>query len=379
MAGSASLLPRLLQYAQERVASARAEILSNLRAKTELPLVLDVALPGAAYFSVAAGGLCDVLNLLGDDVVKVDRFVGASGGACSLFLILANDKRGAREQTATPAALCPSADLLLQSYLEYAESEGSGTVQRSFNAFWQAVAGVSSFWEDKYRALLSQEPAWTAIRSRGFCAVAARPLRQQLFGAAPCDASSYRAKGDNYIFHNFAEREEAVQAFVATGEATAKGFTKGIQILSRDQKFSAGPVEKEPSASAYSLPASFCDGGRPAIFDVLHHNRSPSGYLYYNTWFENASEAAFCTAESIEHLYKRGVDRTIDCLLSESLASPVQGKAGKDSMVLALPGADPVAEMAKIGVKTPLYGGSFVNLTASEVREQKALDRKSVV
>ena len=203
--------------------------------------------------------------------------------------------------------------------------------------------------------------------------MAARPLRQQLFGAAPCDASSYRAKGDNYIFHNFAEREEAVQAFVATGEATAKGFTKGIQILSRDQKFSAGPVEKEPSASAYSLPASFCDGGRPAIFDVLHHNRSPSGYLYYNTWFENASEAAFCTAESIEHLYKRGVDRTIDCLLSESLASPVQGKAGKDSMVLALPGADPVAEMAKIGVKTPLYGGSFVNLTASEVREQKAL------
>ena len=130
------------------MASTRAEILSNLRAKTELPLVLDVALPGAAYFSVAAGGLCDVLNLLGEDVVKVDRFVGASGGACSLFLILANDKREAREQTATPAALCPSADLLLQSYLEYAESEGSGTVQRSFNAFWQAVAGVSSFWED---------------------------------------------------------------------------------------------------------------------------------------------------------------------------------------------------------------------------------------
>ena len=35
-------------------------------------------------------------------------------------------------------------------------------------------------------------------------------------------------------------------------------------------------------------------------------------------------------------------------------------KNRKDSMVLALAGADPVAEMAKIGAKTSLYLGSPV-------------------
>ena len=238
MSGAAALISRLQQYAQERVAGARATILTNLEKATGLPVVMDVALPGAAYFSVAAGGLCDVLNLLGDDIVKVDRFVGASGGACSLFLILANDKRGATQQDAAPAGRCPSADLLLQSYLEYAESEGSSGLQRSLSAFWQAVGGVSSFWEEKYRALLSEEPAWSAVRARGFCAVAARPLRQQMFGAARDSGAVYHAVGDNYIFHNFVEKEEAVQAFVATGEATAKGFTRGIRVLAGEPRLS---------------------------------------------------------------------------------------------------------------------------------------------
>ena len=291
-------------------------------------------------------------------------------------MILANDKRAPSDQHAAPAGRCPSADLLLESYLEYAKSEGSSGVQRSLSAFWQALAGVSSFWEDKYRSLLTNEAAWAAVRSRGFCAIASRPIRQQIFGAAPSDAV-YHAVGDNYILHNFSEKEEAVQAFVATGEATAKGFTKGIAILGSDRSFAVvGPQAGRPS-QLRSLPASFCDGGRPANFDALHDHASPNAFLYYNTWFENASEAAFCTPESIEHLYKRGVDRTIDCLLSESFASPtpgtlntVAGKAAKDSIVLALAGADLAQETGKINAKSPLYGGSFVNLAGSEIREQ---------
>ena len=373
MSAMTELIPRVRQYARERVATSKAAILSNLRRATEAPLVVDVALPGAAYFSVAAGGLCDVLHMLGDEVVKVDRLVGASGGACSLFLILANERRGQADHEAAPG-LCPSSELLLQSYLEYAQSEGSSTGRRSLNALWQAVAGVSSFWEEKYRELLREETAWTAVRLRGFCAVAARPLRQQIFGAPPRDGI-YHAVGDNYILHNFVEREEAVQAFVATGEATGKGFTVGIKVLASDPKFAV-----EQQEQSLSLPASFCDGGRPVSFDVLRDGKSPNALLYYSTWFESASEAGFCTPESIEHLYRRGVDRAIECLLSESLASPApgvpntsDGKPAKDSMVLALAGTDFALEMAKISVKTPLYGGSFVNLAANKIKEQRSL------
>ena len=40
--------------------------------------------------------------------------------------------------------------------------------------------------------------------------------------ASPQDR--FHCKKDNYIMHSFADRNEAVQSFVATGEATFKGF-----------------------------------------------------------------------------------------------------------------------------------------------------------
>ena len=82
-------IARLRAYARDRVEQNHARIVANLH-RHGVPLVLDVAPPGAGYFFVAAGGLAEVLHLLGDDCVKVDRFIGVSGGACSLFLILAN-------------------------------------------------------------------------------------------------------------------------------------------------------------------------------------------------------------------------------------------------------------------------------------------------
>ncbi|CAJ1450966.1 unnamed protein product [Effrenium voratum] len=88
---TAEFISQLRRYAEEAVNAARADLEVNLRRHTSQgPMVLDVALPGAAYFSVAAGGMADVLHFL-RRFVQVDRFVGASGGACSLFLILAND------------------------------------------------------------------------------------------------------------------------------------------------------------------------------------------------------------------------------------------------------------------------------------------------
>ena len=219
---SAEFIRQLRRYAQDAVHSLRAELVESLAQHTgnfaNGPLVVDVALPGAAYFSVAAGGLADVLHFLGDHV-HVDRFVGASGGACSLFLILANER--SMSGTAGP---CPDAEELLRSYLMYGESEGTGNWQRSWNACRQVFSGVSNFWEKRYEELLQDERAWTAVRHHAFCAVSARPIRQNLFGAPSESESLFHCKTDNYIMHSFSNRSEAVQSFVATGEATIKGF-----------------------------------------------------------------------------------------------------------------------------------------------------------
>jgi hypothetical protein len=221
---SAEFISQLRRYAQDAVQSVRAELVESLAQHSgnfaNGPLVLDVALPGAAYFSVAAGGLADVLHFMGDHV-HVDRFIGASGGACSLFLILANE-RSQRSMSGTGP--CPDAEELLRSYLMYGESEGTGNWQRSWNACRQVFSGVSNFWEKRYEELLQDERAWTAVRHRAFCAVSARPIRQNLFGAPSESESLFHCKTDNYIMHSFSNRHEAVQSFVATGEATIKGF-----------------------------------------------------------------------------------------------------------------------------------------------------------
>ena len=219
----AEFIAQLRRYAHEAVLSAKAEIVANLSQHTANfangPLMLDVAFPGAAYFSVAAGGVADVLHLLGEHV-HVDRFIGASGGACSLFLILANDK----SVHSGSAGVCANAEELIRSYLLYAESEGSGNWQRSWNACRQMFGGVSTFWERRYEELLQDERSWTAVRHRAFCAVSARPIRQNIFGPPSESQDQFHCTRDNYIMHSFANRNEAVQSFVATGEATFKGF-----------------------------------------------------------------------------------------------------------------------------------------------------------
>lgn len=218
----AEFILRLRRYAQDAVNAVKPDLVANLAQHTGNfatgPLVLDVALPGAAYFSVAAGGLADVLHFMGEHL-HVDRFIGASGGACSLFLILANEK-SVQPGIAGP---CPNAEELIRSYLLYAESEGTGYWLRSWNACRQMFSGVSNFWERRYEELLEDERAWTAIQHRAFCAVSARPIRQNLFGPPSARDNLFHCRRDNYIMHSFASRSEAVQSFVATGEATVPG------------------------------------------------------------------------------------------------------------------------------------------------------------
>jgi len=375
----AEFIAQLRRYAHEAVLSVKAEIVANLSQHTANfangPLMLDVAFPGAAYFSVAAGGVADVLHLLGEHV-HVDRFIGASGGACSLFLILANDK----SVHSGSAGVCPNAEELIRSYLLYAESEGSGNWQRSWNACRQMFGGVSTFWERRYEELLQDERSWTAVRHRAFCAVSARPIRQNIFGPPSESQDRFHCKKDNYIMHSFADRNEAVQSFVATGEATFKGFVTGIPIT-RDVAWD--PINQDEaspqmtaSRSQVKLPSSFCDGGHPVAFDSFlcpqnAAERQKNFLLYYATWFENTSDCLLCSPESIERLYKRGVDRTIACLLSPSLMA--QGSIAdskKDSMIIIASDANLEEEVCKIGKPGILSGGTFVDLSRHELRQQ---------
>merc|ERR1712048_1262922 len=105
--------------------------------------------------------------------------------------------------------------------------------------------------------------------------------------------------------------------------------------------------------------------------------------LYYHTFFdENQSDALFVSPESIERMFRKGVDKTIECLCSPQLVSPepatlgaaasapaANTKPSAEKMVILLPGLDPVPELAKIGKETSLTNGAFVSLERGEVFE----------
>jgi hypothetical protein len=455
MENNEALVGQLREYARQQVSANRDNIEANLRGK-DLPLVLDVALPGAGFFSVAAGGLAEVLHLLGPDIIQVDRFIGASGGACSLFLIVANalSSQSARstsddarqcdidsfwpgltdcfkgqphedvESTASSKSFtspssnkldwisrqgsgrqCPDSSLLLRSYLEYGESEGAGSFARGLSSIKQGFSGISAFWEVKYRQLLQDEKAFNAIRESAFVAICAKPMASMLRNKATkaqvaltearlakdSDApSSFEAMSDNYVFHNFSNREQAVQSFVASGEATYKGMANGINVLHACEGDVPAPQvacmrildESGKKCSApLALPTHYCDGGAPVCFRRLPSssppsrsgagNKSKNGFLFYHTFYSNPQDGFIVTPQSVERLFKQAVDRTIDCLLCEKLYSPQPGCwSASDKMVIVLPDSDPMTDLAKIGKgDVGKKDGIFVNLRTGDMFE----------
>ena len=115
---------------------------------------VDFIFPGAAYFSVACGGFWDVLTARGHAAASA---AGASGGACSAFLLLAG-----------------GCDLLIMGYLLYARHQGASTAMRLASVAVQAVR-VTPFWGRLYRHVLdSSEDAWEAVQARAYVAVASR-------------------------------------------------------------------------------------------------------------------------------------------------------------------------------------------------------------
>lgn len=293
---------------------------------------VDFAFPGAAYFSVACGGFWDILERR----MTVRSSSGASGGACSSFMLLAG-----------------GCNMLLVGYVLYARHQGTTTAGRLFSSAIQLVR-VTSFWEKLYRHVLAaSEAAWEAVREKGFVAVASSPLRLGLFGEgsllAKRPAGQYRAARDSFIFHNFEHREEAVQAYVATGEATLSGFSTGVQIIGDASGFVA-------AGESWSVPMSYCDGGSPAARPTEH-----AEYIaYFHTFFDgHASDAAICTPASIERLYKAGVDVAVSLLQSPDGVGSLQCK---EKAVLVDRRRPLPQQLSKINRGSDLQQGVFVDV-----------------
>jgi hypothetical protein len=171
---------------------------------------------GAGYNSVSCGGAFEALCLLeraprGEGSFTVGRLMGASGGACSTLLCLADDAN--------------SNGTLLAAYPVYARWSASASKLERAGEGWRAWAG----WPLMYTALL--DPDWQGARtfdrdcSRGFVAVA---------------AGRWLFQWDNWVLHNFKTREQCVQAYTASGEASGFGALSGHTIAGLKGMLGAG-------------------------------------------------------------------------------------------------------------------------------------------
>jgi len=362
--------------------------------------------------------------------------------------------------------------LLLHCYLQYGMTQGNHKAQRLFRGFMQTF-GVTDFWEKKYRELLEQETSWLAIRERAFCAVSTRPIartfKKKSSGANTTQAEFHTAS-DNFLFHDFSNREQVVKAFVATGEATAKGFLKGIDVVDAGrseananwrQPFTLLGSSRSSASESVSatvlgqvnLPKTFCDGGSAFAFPLLPGSspttlsgektrlvertirthvpkdnekaakgcsagcaklcwsgdksrrgdsasddkssgqgsasgvpeddsrnahapalgdKSRNGFIYYHTFFnEHMADCFFLTAASVERLFKKGVDTTIECLMNPDLMAPASSTTSKTSsekVFILLPGSHHAPNLERMGFKA-LSRGAFVSLQRAEVFE----------
>lgn len=350
------LIHGCLAYARAQVAQNRAAILENLAKHSLSPgTKLDCAFPGAGYFSVAAGGTIQVLRELGSEVLQVNRIIGGSGGAASGFLTLVDsasltkslvgseeelgDAGSTKEEAkpAGPSLFCmagtsevqrdvkgqcegqsenPSSATLLLSYLAYAEHTASSL---GVIAQLGQLIRVDSFWEELYAHLLLDEGAKHRVSQNMFVAVrggSAQVINKR--AAAGTVVTGHVTK--NVILHGFSDAIELVQASVATGEATITGIVKGIQV-------SADLVDQKGGKAT-----TFCDGGGVSCFPCNGDGEEPIPLLFFSTFFGGRSKflpartlhrtwALECTPQSVDHLFREGVDLTIQLLLSEHLGT----------------------------------------------------------
>lgn len=333
------LTAKLLNYAAEELSKNLSDIVSNLkklappagesaaepgtptsrgcfantcgRKAAERPpaplLEVDILWPGAGYNSVCCGGNFEVLCLLEKKgIMKVHDVCGASGGACSTILALADSDNSSRT--------------LIFYYMVYAKwAEISWDMQ-----VWQAT----SLWPDIYRKCIEDDGAFGRVSKRGYCAVAA--------------GKTFK----NVVMHNFKSKDQVVVGFQASGEASVVGAARGLKVDAAADKI-----------------GKCSDGGNVCPFPGRKRK-----VLYYHTFYGYALK---CTLQTIEILYKKGVDETIRLLKSQDLRIATSSTY-LQGMELALNGEGGMfitagEDCAKVKQKTMIRpSGMFLNLTTGK-------------
>ncbi|CAE6971242.1 Ufd1l [Symbiodinium natans] len=255
------LLDDLLGYAVYAVTKHEADIKDTIKNRVKVRqwpvdasgvLEVDLVWPGAGYNSVACGGSFAVMAW---GIVRVRDVVGASGGAASAILALADPEKSSRT--------------LLTYYMVYAKW-AEQTPRAALRQLWR----TTPLWTEIYRRVIQDDAAFERVRQKGYVAVAAGRTVFQW---------------QNWILHHFAKREQCVQAYEASGEASLSGAFAGREI------------------DGLKRLGRCCDGGGVLPFP----GREGKVALYHHTFYGSATA---CTMESIEQLFQKGVDDTITML-----------------------------------------------------------------
>lgn len=292
---------RVKVYARAKVAERKDAILANLNFLGVR--ILDILWPGAGYASIAAGGQYEVLSLLQkEEVLEMGRIMGASGGAASMILALADNDGGS--------------DSLVKMYLAYAAWARANPFTSSIG---QTVA-ASNIWSAIYEDLVADEASFDRVKRKAWVAVSC-------------------GRGLNSVLHNFTTREQSVKAVYASGDASLHGFTLGSNI---------------PGLKA-RIGGTCADGGKVTSFPS-----SSTPLLYYRTVYKTF-DSAVISKESIERLYKAGVDETINLLADADLyVAPVKSRGG---MQIVRPANNTVTQKALSNLKPELAGTSHYSPT----------------
>jgi len=256
------LLEDSLAYAVYAVTKNEAEIRDTIRNRVKVQdwpvdekgaVELDLLWPGAGYDSVACAGSFEVLSLLAKKgLLKLKDFMGASGGACSALLALSDPDQSSRT--------------MLTFYMVYARWVAQ-TPRSTLRQIWQ----TTPLWREIYRRAIHDDEAFERVNRHGYVSLA-------------CGRTVFQWQ--NWVLHNFADREQCAQAYEASGEASLKGALAGRDLPGLQRL------------------GKCCDGGGVLPFP----GREGKLAFYHHSYY---GSAASCTMESIDDLVRKGVDDTI--------------------------------------------------------------------
>lgn len=172
---------QLIACAEETFDAHADEIITNLQ-RNGID-TLDLAWPGTGFNQAAYGGQWQVMTALERrGGVRVRNVIGASGGASSAVLALADNDRSARMMM----------DTVMSSWWAFV------TTTLEYNAYWAAM----------------QSGNWNAVRNYGYAAL-------------KCDSPALPVI---FVLHNFVNQDQAAKAFAASGDIPSSFLGNGYNL-----------------------------------------------------------------------------------------------------------------------------------------------------